>query len=267
MTDSFLDDIEIASPCPVNWDGMVGNDRTRYCSGCKKNVYNISEMSRKEAEALIGENEGEICVRLFRKADGTVLNNNCPVGLRRLQLSMQDMRGRAFGLASAFLALAFATIGAVKGQNQGIKRFEAEVKSESASKRTEWPLSAHSVSMGGVGAIPYPKTEAERIEWRRKDESARQFKKIVATILAKKLPKNLDLAYGRINLRLDVDHKTVEHVSIMASSGDKDLDEKIKRLAREIDFGRIPESRDFGGVELNFFEIQDAQASSDTSDK
>jgi hypothetical protein len=36
-----------------------------------------------EAERLVVEKEGRLCVRFHRRADGTVLTRDCPVGLRR----------------------------------------------------------------------------------------------------------------------------------------------------------------------------------------
>jgi hypothetical protein len=55
----------------------------RFCDECEKNVYNLSAMPRAEAERLIAERDGSICVRLYRRADGTLLTADCPVGLRK----------------------------------------------------------------------------------------------------------------------------------------------------------------------------------------
>src|SRR5262245_47149618 len=59
---------------------MKGDDRKRYCDACKLHVYNLAGMTRPEVETLIGG--GEACVRLFRRKDGTVLTQDCPVGVR-----------------------------------------------------------------------------------------------------------------------------------------------------------------------------------------
>jgi hypothetical protein len=77
-----LDVIQVASPCRAAWDGMTGDDRVRHCGECQKNVYNLSEMSRAEADALIREHEGHLCVRFYRRKDGTMLTADCPVGVR-----------------------------------------------------------------------------------------------------------------------------------------------------------------------------------------
>lgn len=75
-----LDVIQVASPCRAAWTGMTGDDRVRHCGECQKNVYNLSEMSRADAEALIREHEGRLCVRFYRRKDGTMLTADCPVG-------------------------------------------------------------------------------------------------------------------------------------------------------------------------------------------
>jgi hypothetical protein len=79
---SSLDVINVASPCPASWDAMTGDNRVRHCAGCSLNVYNLSDMTRDEAEALVQQREGRLCVRFFRRADGTVITRDCPVGLR-----------------------------------------------------------------------------------------------------------------------------------------------------------------------------------------
>ncbi len=82
----FLDRVKIAAPCHANWDKMEGDERARHCQDCRLNVYNLSDMSRKEAEELVRKNEGQrLCVRFYRRNDGTILTDNCPVGVRRLR--------------------------------------------------------------------------------------------------------------------------------------------------------------------------------------
>jgi hypothetical protein len=84
MTDPtrFLDDIRIASPCRASWDAMTGTDTVRFCGQCRLNVYDLSAMTAAEAAALVARTEGRLCVRLYRRADGTTITRDCPVGLR-----------------------------------------------------------------------------------------------------------------------------------------------------------------------------------------
>ena len=54
-----LDSVSVASPCPASWEAMAGDDRVRSCGQCQRQVYNLSELSRSEAEALVGPGEGD----------------------------------------------------------------------------------------------------------------------------------------------------------------------------------------------------------------
>ena len=110
---SPLDNITVAAPCHAKWSEMSGDDRTRFCKLCTKHVYNLSAMSRVEAEALIVEKEGKLCVRFAKRADGTVISDNCPVGLR----SARDrLRWIGAGVAAIF-AFAGSCAAAALGNN------------------------------------------------------------------------------------------------------------------------------------------------------
>lgn len=85
---------DLSSPCPARWSDMRGDDRVRHCDACQKNVYNLTAMPTEEAEALLAE-EGGRCLRLYRRADGTVLTNDCPVGLRRARARSLALGRRA----------------------------------------------------------------------------------------------------------------------------------------------------------------------------
>jgi hypothetical protein len=100
----MLDQIKIASPCSADWNKMAGDDRVRFCAECKKNVFNLSAMTRRDAEVLLKETSGNLCARLYRRADGTVLTEDCPVGLSAKIARVK----RRVGWAAA-AALSFAT--------------------------------------------------------------------------------------------------------------------------------------------------------------
>jgi hypothetical protein len=102
----MLDRVSIAAPCPADWDQMPGTDQVRHCSQCNKNVYNLSAMTRREAEALLRETEGKLCARLYRRRDGTILTENCPAGLRAIGRRVSRVAGAAM---SAIATLSSAT--------------------------------------------------------------------------------------------------------------------------------------------------------------
>lgn len=96
-----LDRLHVASPCDAAWEAMEGDGPVRRCHRCEKNVYDIAGLSTEEAVSLI-EREGPIpCMRLHRRADGTVITADCPLGRER-----RDWRG--FGLAGGALLSAAA---------------------------------------------------------------------------------------------------------------------------------------------------------------
>jgi len=103
---SPLDHLKIAAPCPADWNQMFSfeDERVRFCSQCNLNVYNLSNMSRQEAEALITKTEGRLCVRFYRKADGSVLTQNCPVGLKALKRRVAWVSQVILGMVLSFVS-------------------------------------------------------------------------------------------------------------------------------------------------------------------
>lgn len=97
----MLDSIRIASPCKASWEKMTGDDRVRFCGECKKSVYNLSSMARDEAEALLRDGSGNLCVRLYQRTDGTVMTNDCPVGKKRKRVRRLIAAGVGGTLLSA----------------------------------------------------------------------------------------------------------------------------------------------------------------------
>ncbi len=96
--------IEIAAPCPAAWADMAGDDRVRHCGLCDKNVFDLSRLTAQEAVDLLQRTEGRVCVRLYRRADGTVLTADCPVGLRgRVRRTWRWAAALAVSLAAAVL--------------------------------------------------------------------------------------------------------------------------------------------------------------------
>jgi len=82
---------------------MAGDERIRFCNQCNLNVYNISAMTRSEAESFIVNAEGRICARFYRRADGAVLTQDCPIGLRAVRRKVSRAAAAAFSaLVSLF---------------------------------------------------------------------------------------------------------------------------------------------------------------------
>ena len=93
-----LDNIQVASPCSASWAAMTGDERVRSCGACQKQVFNLSAMTRDEAQALIVEKAGTLCVRYFRRADGTIMLADCKVGKQHARAPWYFAAGGAAAL-------------------------------------------------------------------------------------------------------------------------------------------------------------------------
>jgi hypothetical protein len=139
----FLDDLRIASPCRANWDEMTGDTRVRYCGLCKKNVYDLRHMTRAESEALL-RSEGEACVRMARRADGTVVTSDCPVGAEK-----KAKRQRVAAVVGGGLLAVTALLAKVRANAEPLARTLPDAFEVSASSLTK-------------GAAPKPSPKPEK---------------------------------------------------------------------------------------------------------
>ncbi len=96
----YLNSLRVAAPCHVDWDSMTGDEKTRFCASCAKHVYNLSEMTVDEAYWLVSQKEGKTCVRFYRRRDGNVITDNCPVGLRAVRSRLRRIGGGIAALVS-----------------------------------------------------------------------------------------------------------------------------------------------------------------------
>ena len=103
-----LDNIRIASPCDADWNEMRGDARRRYCAKCRLNVYNLSAMTEREAENFLINSEGRVCLKIHRRADGTVITQNCPVGWARVKRKLSRTATAVFSLLAGFFGGVFA---------------------------------------------------------------------------------------------------------------------------------------------------------------
>lgn len=119
----LLRPMSIASPCTARWDDMTGDERSRHCADCGLRVHNISAMTDTEAEALLAHAaDGRLCVKFYRRADGTVLTQDCPVGLSAARARLRRAGAR---LAAALGLIVTGSVAANVASDPGRQRLRS----------------------------------------------------------------------------------------------------------------------------------------------
>jgi len=104
-----LDVIQVSNPCPADWEQMTGDEEHRFCSHGSKWVHNLSAMPADEAERLVCESAGKMCVRFARDSvTGATLTLNYaakPQSSRRRALATIASIGAAIVAAGTMGAI------------------------------------------------------------------------------------------------------------------------------------------------------------------
>lgn len=99
-----LSEITVSTPCPMDWNQMCGDNRTRYCTACGKDVHDFAQMTSAQANALLRDNDGDVCGRLSRFADGTIMTADfgAPTEPAKIpwQFNIRSLMGVIAGLAA-----------------------------------------------------------------------------------------------------------------------------------------------------------------------
>lgn len=164
----LLERARVAAPCPAKWEDMAGDDKIRHCALCNLSVHNFAAMPADEANAILSRHfnpdgsaiagAGRVCGMLARRADGTYLLQDCPVGLAALKTKVRNAWLRvaaAIGLlgSSAVLLESRATIPDPKLSNN--------IRGEVAIQPAPTPALAHNEPFSSIwralrGKVPVP---------------------------------------------------------------------------------------------------------------
>lgn len=92
-----LSNLVLSYPCPINWESMEGDERERFCKKCSKNVFNITDMSKAEANKFLQERtDTGLCVQFYLRPDGTIKTDNCPRIIRPLRDTANSINERSY---------------------------------------------------------------------------------------------------------------------------------------------------------------------------
>lgn len=213
----ILSRVTVASPCSVDWDTMSGDERVRFCQQCTKHVYNLSEMSEKEAKKLVLESEGKTCVRFYLRKDGSIMTEDCPVGLRVLRDGYRKLSTAAAALVSILLSVL-----------PGFAGDEDKGKAES-------PVAKHPErTMGEMMVMP---TETPNKPWML------EYKKAMVAKVVEKLPKNLKSDSPQFLVEMESSGKVL-NVTTTKCSVDQSVASKIIETIRTTKFSEFPKETD-----------------------
>jgi hypothetical protein len=144
-----LSRLTIATPCPMDWDRMSGDDRVRYCTACGQHVQDFAKMTAADASSLLRDNDSDVCGRLSRLPDGTLMTADHPVAAastsRPWQYRIRSLMGVIAGVAAIL----------------GISRLFAEDPSK--PPRTTKPVPLIRPYMGKVALRPARSPQAPAI--------------------------------------------------------------------------------------------------------
>jgi hypothetical protein len=107
--------LQMATPCKARWEDMEGDDHVRFCTECRKNVYDLTTLSELETALLVRQKEGRFCGRMAIRRDGTAIADDCPVGVRRRRRTTVAVIALA---ATATTAMTMTKVGAVEAPRQ-----------------------------------------------------------------------------------------------------------------------------------------------------
>jgi hypothetical protein len=145
-----LPDIKVATPCMADWNAMTGDERVRACGSCNKNVYNLSTLTREEAESLIVEKEGRLCVRYYQRKDGTILLKDCSIGITQ----KRKRRVLAAGVVALLGGGVFTAIKLNKPARLSSGAILDLFPSAELIPFEQPPVPEHELIMGGIGPGP-----------------------------------------------------------------------------------------------------------------
>lgn len=161
-----LNDLRVASPCSADWASMRGSEAARFCDQCEKHVYDLTVMTPDEVVETIEANEGKFCGRLYRRLDGRVLTDDCPVGLaramRRAKRSGYLAVAWAVGLAAS--AAAFMLYGDAKSPTVFGPDTRATKVIETIEHNTPPKTPEPDITMGDIAVEPLELGEVA-IDW------------------------------------------------------------------------------------------------------
>lgn len=227
-SDSLLDRAFVETPCPTTWDKMKGSDSVRFCHLCHLNVYNIANLTDKEAEAVLskGKDGGRVCALLYRRPDGTIVTDNCPRALRKVRDASKWLKAKV--IAASTLVMALLTPSAANSEEtKAAKSKDTNQNSCTAPKTGNVVVKPVETRNGSRPDIPLPGGISFR-----PSEQDQYAAKIFVSINAAGKKNGLVAPFPSVKFTIKADG-TVENIAIKESSGNKKKDKAALKAVKE----------------------------------
>ncbi len=147
-----LDAVTIPVTCPVSWDAMHGDNRTRFCDRCGQNVHDVRELTRAEALELLTDGDKLPCLRIYKRQDGSVMTADCATKRDR---AWKWLHNRSKWAAALFAIVFFAGCGSKPKECIAGKPIMPQPKQPPATQVTT--DAAQSVVAGVQYTVEYPR--------------------------------------------------------------------------------------------------------------
>jgi hypothetical protein len=142
-----LDQLKIVSPCSTDWDQMAGDEKKRFCSECNKFVYDFSQMTRRQVEAMVSIHQGRMCARITRLPDGSLLTLETPP-------AHPIVDRRASTVVNATLAAILGLSVPANALNAEVSAAQLVVRSDADSDGAKAPYGGGEGLVGGIVLDP-----------------------------------------------------------------------------------------------------------------
>ena len=131
---NFLKNLTVPSPCPADWNSMIGNDQVRFCEHCNFEVHNLSLMTCSQAERLVARSNGRLCVQYIQDPNGGPVT--LPVGQKLHHISR-----RVSQIAAGAFTAALSVTSAIAQESTGARIGGADVP-RATQPLARWALGA-----------------------------------------------------------------------------------------------------------------------------
>lgn len=156
-----LDNLRVASPCSMKWEHLDptgdAGDRIRHCGQCELNVYNVASLSRDETLDLVLSHaaRGErLCAQLFRRADGTLITRDCPVGLAAIRRKTAAAASRIAAAVLLGVSLSLAAVArAGETWHPSVKSMRPVRQASTWFQRVAYELTGRWIGSGSGGMM------------------------------------------------------------------------------------------------------------------